>query len=222
MNNTFINALIKDNMLKLNRKGFTLIELLVVIAIIGVLGSIVFAPFNEARKKGRDGKRMAELKGIQSSLLLYSDDNNSCYPNSASVAAADRSNIRTTGFKYISTSLAAKISGQNGQAAKAAWTIATPYAFRSVGDSTACLSTTVGAIATELYPNYQLFVELETSASSLAGDADNDLSTTLGVGNPTAGFYTGLNLTNGAGFGPETCTAFATGIWQCVFDLSNL
>ena len=56
--------------LYIHNRGFTLIELLVVIAIIGVLGSIVFAPFNEARKKGRDGKRIAELKTLQSDLIL--------------------------------------------------------------------------------------------------------------------------------------------------------
>ncbi|MEN9338354.1 MAG: hypothetical protein RI945_79, partial [Candidatus Parcubacteria bacterium] len=31
-------------------KGFTLIELLVVIAIIGILGAIVYAPFQTARR----------------------------------------------------------------------------------------------------------------------------------------------------------------------------
>ena len=43
----------------LKPKGFTLIELLVVISIIGVLGSTIYAPFNEARKKGRDAKRVS-------------------------------------------------------------------------------------------------------------------------------------------------------------------
>ena len=45
-------------------KGFTLIELLVVIAIIGLLASIILVSLNTAQKKGRDGRRVADLQGI--------------------------------------------------------------------------------------------------------------------------------------------------------------
>ncbi|MEI6352858.1 MAG: prepilin-type N-terminal cleavage/methylation domain-containing protein [Candidatus Nomurabacteria bacterium] len=61
-------------------KGFTLIELLVVIAIIGILGAIVYAPFQTARRKGRDAQKIVEIKNLQSSLLLYSDSNNGVFP----------------------------------------------------------------------------------------------------------------------------------------------
>jgi general secretion pathway protein G len=56
-------------------RGFTLIELLVVIAIIGMLSSVVLASLNNARKKGRDARRIADLKQMQLALELYYDAN---------------------------------------------------------------------------------------------------------------------------------------------------
>src|SRR3954469_19188466 len=58
-------------------RGFTLIELLVVIAIIGVLASIVLASLDSSRKKGRDARRLADVKQLQLALELYYDQNNS-------------------------------------------------------------------------------------------------------------------------------------------------
>lgn len=66
-------------MMKTNRRGFTLIELLVVIAIIGILSSVVLASLNSARQKGRDARRIADIKQLQLALELYYDANGS-YP----------------------------------------------------------------------------------------------------------------------------------------------
>ncbi len=62
-------------MMKTNRRGFTLIELLVVIAIIGILSSVVLASLNSARQKGRDARRIADIKQLQLALELYYDAN---------------------------------------------------------------------------------------------------------------------------------------------------
>lgn len=56
-------------------RGFTLIELLVVIAIIGILSSVVLASLNSARQKGRDARRISDIKQLQLALELYYDQN---------------------------------------------------------------------------------------------------------------------------------------------------
>jgi prepilin-type N-terminal cleavage/methylation domain-containing protein len=61
-------------------RGFTLIELLVVIAIIGLLSTVIAAPINEARKKGRDAKKIADLRSINTAIQLYADDNAGEFP----------------------------------------------------------------------------------------------------------------------------------------------
>nr|AQQ75000.1 hypothetical protein [uncultured bacterium] len=67
-------------------RGFTLIELLVVIAIIGILSSVVLASLNSARQKGRDARRISDIKQLQLALELYYDANQS-YPATAAGGA---------------------------------------------------------------------------------------------------------------------------------------
>jgi general secretion pathway protein G len=69
--------------MKNNKKGFTLIELLVVISIIGLLSTISVVALNGARKKGRDAKRVGDIRQIQTALELYFNDNY-VYPTEAS------------------------------------------------------------------------------------------------------------------------------------------
>ena len=69
------------------QRGFTLIELLVVIAIIGILASVVLASLNGARKKGRDARRIADIKQIQLALEMWYDANGSEYPDALSSLA---------------------------------------------------------------------------------------------------------------------------------------
>ena len=59
----------------MKNKGFTLIEILVVVAIIGVLSSVVLVGLNGARKQGRDARRIADLRQIQTGLELYFQSN---------------------------------------------------------------------------------------------------------------------------------------------------
>src|SRR3989344_8400879 len=71
------------------QRGFTLVELLGVIAIIGILSAIVLASMSGARSKGRDAKRVADLKQLQLALQLYYDGNDKYLPSgSGKVGAA--------------------------------------------------------------------------------------------------------------------------------------
>ncbi len=65
---------------QLRARGFTLIELLVVIAIIGLLSTIIAAPIQNARKKARDAKKIAELKSLQLAIEQYGESNDANYP----------------------------------------------------------------------------------------------------------------------------------------------
>ncbi|MBI2120107.1 MAG: type II secretion system protein [Parcubacteria group bacterium] len=87
--------------MKNNKKGFTLIELLVVIAIIAILSTVVMAGLNSARAKGRDAKRLSDIKQAQAAFEMYYD---SCagYPNAFTTAA----NTGCTGTTNLGSFLA--------------------------------------------------------------------------------------------------------------------
>ncbi|MBI2337878.1 prepilin-type N-terminal cleavage/methylation domain-containing protein [Candidatus Daviesbacteria bacterium] len=57
-----------------SRSGFTLVELLITIMIIGVLAAIGFFTYSSVLKQGRDSKRQADLRAIQSALEQYYSD----------------------------------------------------------------------------------------------------------------------------------------------------
>lgn len=60
-------------------RGFTLIELLVVISIIGLLSSVILSSVNTARTRGKDARRLSDLKQVQLALELYFSENGA-YP----------------------------------------------------------------------------------------------------------------------------------------------
>jgi len=76
-------------------KGFTLIELLVVIAIIAILSTVVMAGLNSARMKGRDAKRLADIKQVQSALEL-------CYDTAGSYPAVATAGLLSTVLSAVS------------------------------------------------------------------------------------------------------------------------
>lgn len=81
--------------------GFTLVELLVVIAIIGMLSTIAVVSLSDARRKGRDTKRIGDMKSIQVALELYNNNSNG-YPSADTpvvLGVGDHRALCAGGFK---------------------------------------------------------------------------------------------------------------------------
>jgi general secretion pathway protein G len=86
--------------MKKGTKGFTFIELLVVIAIIAILSTVVMAGLNSARAKGRDARRLSDIKQMQAALELYFD---SCsgYPTvSTTLSTGDNTGCTAGNTKF--------------------------------------------------------------------------------------------------------------------------
>jgi prepilin-type N-terminal cleavage/methylation domain-containing protein len=136
-----------------HKSGFTLIELLVVIAIIGILSSVVLASLNSARQKGRDAKRISDVKQLQLALELYYDANQG-YP--LTVSTSTTPNLASAGY------IAAIPTDPQTNAL---------YSYKALQSdgSTACSS---GPCA-----KYVIGAKLEGSSNSVfAGDVDTDYS----------------------------------------------
>jgi prepilin-type N-terminal cleavage/methylation domain-containing protein len=160
-------------MVRRRERGFTLIELLVVIAIISILSSVVLANLGTARQKGRDGKRVSDMKQIQLALELYYDTN-SQYP------VAGWSNLTTAlNGTYISTTPNDPVSGNSYGY------YATPSSCNNT--STKCTGYYIGAI-----------MEAVGQVGTLTSDNDTDIG-----GNNITVNGTALNCNENAGASNE-------------------
>lgn len=83
------------------RKGFTLVELMVAISIIGILSSIVYANFGEARKSSRDDIRKTSMKELQLAIEFYKAQNDRYPVAGCSVAAGSYAEASASCIDYI-------------------------------------------------------------------------------------------------------------------------
>ena len=135
----------------LRKRGFTLIELLVVIAIIGILSAIILASLSGARPKGRDTKRIADLKELQLALQLYYDANSAgSYPTTAGNVGSVLSAL--TSADYISVLPIDPTAGHD-------------YYYLPA----TCTGTSCAACSTSPCTDYILAAQLENDASNLNG-----------------------------------------------------
>lgn len=198
-------------------RGFTLIELLVVIAIIGLLASIITASLTTSRSKGRDARRVSDIKTIQVALDLYYNDNlmypkniyansgtppnNGLVPNYLSVVPVDPNGSATPSQCATAPTTAGCYS----------------YAVYSSGSNPACTTSNPPV-------KYHLGAALEqTTNSALAQDVDA----------PTAGsgVMTGFTYCNGSGSGdftglsapvaPALCSTTAGSGSETCYDVTN-
>lgn len=146
--------------------GFTLIELLVVIAIIGILSSVVLASLNSARVKGRDARRISDVKQLQLALELYYDNNQS-YP------------AATYALGNASTSLAALVTGNFISSIPSDPTGSGNYRY-SYGSA----DLTSAACATAPCASYIVSASIEGTNSVPAGDVDGTVLGSVSCADP--------------------------------------
>ena len=143
-------------------RGFTLIELLVVIAIIGILAAIVMVSLTSSRQKGRDARRISDVKSIQLSLEEYYNDN-SKYPISTGTLTNYMANIPvdpTTGSQYLYAALNATGGGVNCNSSNP------PIRYH--------LGAILEVAATDKTGNFALNADAAAAASSYVCNPDSD------------------------------------------------
>ena len=63
------------------KNGFTLFELLVAISIIGILTALASVSFSAAQKRGRDARRVEDMRSIQTAAEQYYSISGNLYPD---------------------------------------------------------------------------------------------------------------------------------------------
>ncbi len=79
-----------------SNKGFTLFELLVSVSIIGILTAIASVSFSNAQRKGRDARRMEDMKIIQNAAEMYYSVAGYVYPTTQAAWSFDGQAILQT------------------------------------------------------------------------------------------------------------------------------
>lgn len=133
-------------MINKSKKGFTLIELLVVIAIIGLLSTLAVVALGSARAKGRDARRIADVKQYQTALEIFYADWG-FYPSDNGVLGEDNNclvaNTATdAGFKETGTTGCEATTGWSQTYIKSIQSAPTPptdSAYKYTYTGTTCL-----------------------------------------------------------------------------------
>jgi prepilin-type N-terminal cleavage/methylation domain-containing protein len=165
-------------------RGFTLIELLVVIAIIGLLSTIIAAPIQNARKKAKDAKKLAELSAVRLALDQYAEGNNGNYPDTLNGGA---SGVGGLSPQYMPVLPSYALHASNARVAS----LRDRFAY------TLYSATPVGGAVVEKF-GYHLAVHLDVFAEALNNDRDcRDASAAAVL---TAGNCVWFNTTSAIGY----------------------
>ena len=85
-----------------SNKGFTLIELVVVIAILGILAGIAIPRFMDATATARGAKIVADLRTIDSAIMMYNAKTGS-FPTTADALKSDDNTKTPAYFKLLAS-----------------------------------------------------------------------------------------------------------------------
>ncbi len=203
-------------------RGFTLIELLVVIAIIGLLSTIIAAPIQNARKKAKDAKKIAELKALELALDQYAEANNNQYPTSltalsprympvlptfvTSTSTDPRNSFVYTYYTGVSTGQPNVVFGYH-------LGVHLDVYGPSLETDRDCLGATVGA--TLASPGCVVWSGDSVTATFVGPSANGVPSVSSGFSTGTSG--TDFNGATTAEASTDSCTTAVT----CVFDLTS-
>ncbi len=86
------------------KKGFTLIELVIVIAILGILAGIAIPRFLDATATARGAKIVADLRTIDSAIVIYNAKTGAYPANTAALTTAAAAGTTTpTTYQLLAT-----------------------------------------------------------------------------------------------------------------------
>jgi prepilin-type N-terminal cleavage/methylation domain-containing protein len=168
------------------RAGFTLIELLVVIAIIGLLASIILAALSGAQAKGRDARRIGDIREIQNALELYIDTCKS-FPNTSPLTLSE--NNGCPAGVTLGTFLPSLPTDPHAPAANA------NYLYTAYGSGNPCIATSY-----HLGADFEVGQTVGSTAAAKAGAC----STPSGAYNGNSGNGNGTVAINSGDFNPGT------------------
>jgi len=139
------------------KSGFTLVELLVVIAIIGVLASIVMVSLTTARQKGRDARRISDIKNIQLALETYYNDNLK-YPTSLYGGALAPTYMALVPTDPSGTSCGGTTGGQ--------------YCYTAINSASPASTNCIGNVPTKYHLGAILEIQANDGTGNFSQDAD--------------------------------------------------
>jgi prepilin-type N-terminal cleavage/methylation domain-containing protein len=156
--------------MKSSQKGFTLIELLVVIAIIGLLASIILASLNTAQQKGRDARRLEDLKEMANAIAVATTGTGT----SIAFTCATYHVSSCTGIAGLTSY--SDPSGSTAQCTTGNTGVSCDYT---------ASANTVGTFTTPTSANYEICAHLESGSGSFS--AGNISISATSTGNITSG-----------------------------------
>lgn len=214
-------------------RGFTLIELLVVIAIIGLLSTIIAAPIQNARKKARDAKKIAELKSLQLAIEQFGESNDGNYPLTLRELSPAYMPLLPT-FVSSTTSSSRDAYAYTWYQASASGAATSTFAFH-IGSKLEIYGPALdtdrdcagGLLSSQLTEDYCVVYNGDVIESLMIenGTSIDDEANPMGMSSSTDffGWRTGDIVLNGSStdFRDEVATSTCKSVADCIFDITS-